>query len=930
MLSKRPSQTPVGSIMRTGIGRPIVTTAMVFVVLLLSHTALYGADVSPGTVVPKGTLIHADDYTFGYYPEGWRLPQLNAPIKFAVQTNRYGLLFNASQARIEKLGPIEHVLPADEALREGNDLFERLPGAALTFSVQWNNRSYPAALGAGAPDQVRLYHVGKYLQHFDLQTVQIGGGPTGAGLAGVSAWIGGYCWSDRLAFQMHLALYENHLMPAQKLDNVRCAAALTIPDAYPIVEALGADDRWREMKPGDESSQAVLMRNAAGSGVAFVCAPRENQRIMFTEDNRLVVESPVFSLREEKTVTFPCIVVPSRDVRLDARREAHTMQLAVDTTALVSAEAITPYTGALDVLYDPAKGWHQIMLGVNPDKWKMERVRLNLTNPGNEPCTIRLNLAKIGGPFSITGMSPVLRDAEGYPIGLPVQISKNWHISPTWFNGLAMLDLEPGQNLNLEFTLVYSHWGGVPPVSHAQLCLVGYAKNQLWDEMAIGSFGESICYDPDVNLGRSMVDDMRPLMVWAMGNRPNTKWNWTHNLGGCDFLTLYMKSGEERKLLDRTDTTLFSEGSRDRTYLVRQKTLYDSYCPVISDVRYAGETPGGEIQSHIRTQSWRSDDYVRALYTMRYEVKKPLENFDRLAFFQLGADNYNWLIFSEVARGTIDGLVETWKAPLGGLTYSRRGEELPGKFPWFAFYGVKKEPKEVIRETDQGAMGNKGMIVRQWKARLGGKACPLPCYSVFGSMDYTAKGLKGYPDGLPGALIELSPPKGVTRLEPGDFVEAQVEVLILPQKSEDYYGPNNNLIAALKAQPDSWNLVHREAVGSDLAVTASTGTVEQRYPVRIRAAEGKRAEFTITGGVGYTPVIITGVSAYRPFTLRKVGEDGTADIIDESSEHGNDWWQTDFNAATGEWEITYTLSLDAAGDKRVPHRFVWSLDTLDE
>lgn len=897
-------------------------------VMFLSAAA--GAQQPPVPWVPKQVLSHAGDYTFGFYPGGWRLPETNTPIRFAVQTNRYGLLLNAGSARIEKLGPFPQPYSGDEAVTQGNGILDRLPDAALTFSVVWQGHAYPAALGPTSPEQVRLYHVGKYLQHFDLQTVQIGGGSSGAGLAGVSAWIDGYCWSDRIAFQLYLASYEHNLAPPLSLESVQCAASLAIVPQYPIVEAMDGIGVWKEADTGDTYSMAVLMRNTSGAGIALVCVPGCGQSITRTDDNQLVVSSAPFSLTKERLRSFPCILVPSGDVRRDAAREAHSMRMASETTVRVSADGIAPYTGALNVTYDPVKGWHQVVLGENPDKWKQERVRLHLSNAGGYPCTVRLNMAKIGGSFSITGMSPVLLDGNGYPVGLPVQISKNWHISPTWFNGITMLDLDAGQQLDLEFALAYGMWGGVPAVSHAQLCLVGYAKNQLWDEMAIGSFGESICYDPDVNLGRSMVDDMRPLMVWSVGTEPERKWDWTHNVGGCDFLTLFLKGSDSRNLRDRTDTTLFSEGDHERVYLVRQKTRYATYCPVLSDVTYAGETPGGEIQSRIRTQSWRSDDYVRALYTIRYDVKTPLQDIERLAFFQLGADNYNWMVFDGMARGTVDGVEETWVPPMGGLTYSRRGEPLTGTQPWISLYGVKKEPANIFPENDCGGMANKGMIVRSRRARLGGRDCPTPYYSVFGSMDRTARGLEGFPEGMPGALVELSPPPGLDRLEPGDFVETQVEVLILPQTAEAYYGPDTHLSDALRAHPDDWHLVHREAVLSNIEVTCAAGKVEQRYPVRIRAEAGRRADFTIVGGVGYTPVTITGASAYAPCRVTMILDDGGEMLIDESSDLGNDWWQADFDADAGEWEITYTLPLGGEDGIRMPHRFVWSQEVGGE
>ncbi len=845
--------------------------------------------------VPVSSLSHAGDYSFGYYPDGWRRPQERAPIRFAVQTNRYGLLLNASRARIERLGPVAAPLDGALAAIQGNEVLASLPAAELSFAVMCNGRAFPVASGAGISEQVRLYRVGKYLQHFDIQTVQIGGGATGPALEGVNGWMEAYCWTDRLAVQMHVSSYRNHLAPVQQLDKVVLAASLQIPTEYSIVEVLGPDNVWRTASPGDSCETAIAVRSPAGAGIALLGGPGGGQHLGIGEDRCIRLETSPLPLPAEGLTTLACIVVPSTDVRRDAAREVRRMRAALDSRLRILAVGMAPYTDKLRVDYDPTRGWHQVTLGESADPTTLERVRVTMENADREPHTVRLNFAKVGGAYSITGMSPVLRDADGYPIGLPVQISKNWHCVPSWFSGLTMIELPQGQHLELEFDLAYAFWGGVPAVSHAQLCLLGYGGNQVWDEMAIGSFGESICYDPDVNLNRSMVDDMRPLMVWGMGASAKTKWSWTHNVGGCDFLTLFLK------------------GKPKRQYLVRQKTLYSSYGPVLTDVSYAGQTPDGGIQSRVRTQSWQSDDYVRALYTLRYDAVKGVDEIDRLAFFQLGADHYNGLQYPKVARGSLRGVEEVWGSIMGGLKYSRRGEALEGPLPWVGLYGARKTPKTGFDKADQGALANKAMIVRRWNAKLNGADCPLPHYSVYGSAD-----------GVASVLVELSPPKGVEHLKPGDFLDAQVEVLILPQRAEDYYGPNRNLIAALKARPEGWALTHREAACSNIDVKARVGTVEQAWPVRIRAEQGRRAEFTITGGVGYTPITITGAADYRTFNLQRLRGDGEAEAIPESK-GGRDWWQAQFDSSTGNWELTFTLCLDTPEDKRGPRTFLWTL-----
>ena len=57
-------------------------------------------------------------------------------------------------------------------------------------------------------------------------------------------------------------------------------------------------------------------------------------------------------------------------------------------------------------------------------------------------------------------------------------------------------------------------------------------------------------------------------------------------------------------------------------------------------------------------------------------------------------------------------------------------------------------------------------------------------------------------------------------------------------------------------------MIYREAIGNDLAVRATLGKVIRARPTTIQAFRD-RAEFSITGGLGYAPITITGLSNYR-------------------------------------------------------------------
>jgi len=442
----------------------------------------------------------------------------------------------------------------------------------------------------------------------------------------------------------------------------------------------------------------------------------------------------------------------------------------------------------------------------------------------------------------------------------------------------------------LNYTSVGAHWGGVAAASHAQLCLIGWGGNQLWEESAIGSWGESITYDPDVCLNRSMIDDVRPLMVYAMNSNTPVKWRWTNNVGGGDFLAYWNTSGT-------------------RLYNTRMRTLHRKNCPVLTETVYAGRGAGGAMNIQCTTQLYRTDDMVRGVYRLRYDVisalpvaANPEGNKKRIAFFQLGADNYNNHNFEKMARGNIDGLIEEWSPVKGGKTYSRVSMPCPGRMPWFSLHQANSTDTSLY-----GAWANRGLIIRSYKARLGGADYTVPYVSVYGTED----------GGYKSANIELAVPEEITQLAAGDYVEAELVSVIVPQFAADYYGPNAALAAALTPMQNTWQMIYREAIGNDYAISVQRGTLERNYPMQIRACNG--IEFEVTGGCGYVPMSFTGLYSYRDYALQEY-KNGQWQTINQAV-HGNDFWQTNYDSGTQTWTRTYSAPLDTPGDVPITRRF---------
>lgn len=441
-----------------------------------------------------------------------------------------------------------------------------------------------------------------------------------------------------------------------------------------------------------------------------------------------------------------------------------------------------------------------------------------------------------------------------------------------WLHGFTQVRLPAKGTADLELVLAYGHWGGVAAASHAQLCLLGWGSNQLWDESAMGSWGESICYEPDCVQAKAAILDVRPLMVTSMGG--GKPFQWTRNVGGGDFFRLFGSDG-----------SIMPHGA--------MKTAYERYGPCLTEVTYAGRIGTGI--DHAETVSLaRTDDIVRGTYRIRMDVKEPVA-FSRLVLFQIGADTYSYARERKLAVGDATGMVREWPSQWGGDTYRTDPIELPGAGAWASLH--EADPAD---EEKAGGLANRGIVIREWRAVLGGREA-RPWVAEHGT------GARGTGT----STIDIVPPPGLSRLEPGDFVEAVIEHLVIPATLADYYGPNAGLRSALATNQNTWKMVHREAVGNTRRVSMQKGRLERLHPdVRVAAEDG-RAEFTISGGLGYAPITVTGLPTHRGGPLMVDG------VPCDQSVHGNDFWQTDFDPESGTWSRTVTVPFPEGADHAI-------------
>ena len=484
----------------------------------------------------------------------------------------------------------------------------------------------------------------------------------------------------------------------------------------------------------------------------------------------------------------------------------------------------------------------------------------------NEPIPFLLDLR---APANITGLCPILCDGEGRPTGIPVQLSKNWHYKPMGAYLMAYTMLPADKAATYILRVVYGFYGTLPSASHAQLSLIGYGGNGRWDQLAIGCWGETICFDMDMSLVDVAITDIRTLMTRKGIN--GRKWGWTEAGWGGDWLNI-------------------QDEDQEKYFWTDLKTAYLSQGPCLTQVNYQGYYGANrEVEFSAQLQTLRTDDYSRSFQRFSYRFTRDVFA-KKIWLFKLGR-TYNYHT-PRIAYGNAHGLLAQRDAPrtleTGHLVLDKVA--LTGSAPYWVAY-----PGATHTKGDK-PNGYRALIIRKYEVVVGSRIYTYPTFS--------APVYKTNPTNID---IELLLPSGMSRFGRGDRIELDLELITLPRNAEDYYGPNEAFRKHLTEYPNSWKTTYREAKGNDLKVHVSGGKALSTYPLVIQV-EMPEVAIKINGGVGAVPIRFkglvsnTGVHLYQVVNGKRVPFD--------QSVHGNDYWQTDYDPATKSFSMTFNLPLD--------------------
>lgn len=810
--------------------------------LRLLTVMLLPALANPAThlPIPAQAFANVRDFGFMWWPEG-----VNAAV-YAIKTSRYALLFDINSFSPTAFFPIESSASEQVVLNETQKAsFPPTARVSLKCSlVADGSTNRVMAVSTNCKD-VQLVECGKFFQR-RWHKARLGGGLVlNPELSGMEV----AAWPDRLSFVLRL-------VPTSTVTNAIITMTLGLTGAYKVLPT--SNDGWALKAPDGSGFIILKSRGSSTLNIDITTNALVTATAKLT-DWKGGVE------RSVGLIIYPCHANVAR-VLTDAVA-GETSLLAVNATATV------PNVGPLKTIHDTDRGYFQISLppkGSGGDNGIL-RVHVVITNAGASAHVARLNFD--GTPFYLPGITAVLCDDDFNPIGIPVQLSKNWHgpqpsvgFCGYWFHGLTMLTVPANTNLSFELVMVGQNWGGMPSATHSQLSLIGYGGNQQWDEAALGSFGEACCYDVDHGLTDNDCTDSRPMLTTDAHGKTGA---WGANAGGATFLRSYDCAGRQR-------------------HHRRNRTRYLRYCPNLAEVVFAGQTDDDKIEFSYSAALYRSDDYTRAVHRLRMDVKADLL-FSRFVFFQEAAESYAYNNGGRLAYGDALHLepLRQWTGTFGQNKNIGLPVALTGVGPW---------AMTLDSPAERGyAAANRGFVIRSWKARINASN-NVPPYLVERSIGN-------------GSIFDLVPPPGVNNLKAGDYLEAELVRFYVPKFATNYYGSNSNFRVALTKYQNSWQIGLREAIGNNLAVRAQEGRLEQLFPIQIHATHNQAA-FTVSGGVGCVPVTFTGLSTYRAPLLEE-NVDGIWMPVNQAV-NGNDFWQCDYNAERRTWEITFTLKLDGA------------------
>lgn len=277
----------------------------------------------------------------------------------------------------------------------------------------------------------------------------------------------------------------------------------------------------------------------------------------------------------------------------------------------------------------------------------------------------------------------------------------------------------------------------------------------------------------------------------------------------------------------------------------------------------------GKVTATVTEEMLPADDMTRLRYKVHYSFNQNMA---------IGSPNANFRLFSVGDQrygnegGTPSGIA--YKDPASGnpsvvnateTAFPVIGQALNAQSPYVSFLGRNE--------------GNLGILVKSYSGTIGGQ----PLGQLAFTWERGARNSAYITPNLSGTLNVLA----------GDYID--MDVILYS------YGRNTNSPSVIASEHDAW---------SNFQVSATTGTVLSQWLPNVALDGTGKARFTMSGGKNYVPLQISGFPTYvnpRLYELVK----GTWTLVDQSV-NAKDFYQTDYDASTGKYNVIYTIKTDGS------------------
>ena len=850
------------------------------------------------------------EYTYSWWPEGTGTASSN---KFFVQTGHYGISINGTNGMINRLGAIKEEYGQSEVMSQDASVINSLPEIDTFSSAIINDTEYlftdtiqPAQYNT---INMRIIESGQYMQSFDTAAMIFADASSGKQ---TNDFIGR---TEIKALPRYFAL-NFQLFAQQNFSNV------TLKYSFEFNEEM-------EGAPS-QNGREIILTSPNGCGLT-VMLPDEKASLSYDQASRtLTMTCTDIALKQFEFGGFGAIIIPSA-----SPSQADIDNYNAIASLNISAYQLAPREGReVPVEFDADRGiWIMntnrmtsakgTAFASEQNQNASDRVQFTLENTSDQTITVPVMFEK-SGTFAVEGFGPVIRDVDtGEPLGVPIQISKNWHpyastisdsewykgLDGSWFHGYTYLEVPANSSVTYEYMNAFNNWGTINVASHAQLCLIGwpaYSSHQIWHTSTIGSSGEAFCYDPDQTCGLSFINDVRGVGFDPYDN--GQEYVWGTNNGGGNFL-YYGKDGSN---------TSGIVGFKN------VRVFYRNYAPNLAEVIFTGLTKDNAVEFTITTYLGRTNDVSRATHTFEYTFLKDV-SFERMAFYQLGADNHNSGRWHGLTIGNNDGPIEY---TIDGVTYGAEAElpvydtagyignngmqriEVPGEGMWIAF---TNSYTKINSDYFDAKTANRMLSLLSFEANLNGKTYTKPAFNIRSTEMFCGNS----------TLVELCPPAETgSTIKAGSTVKGAVEYINLPISLSSFYYDSPIVKSIPEEEFNTWRMAYRYAMGDKTQASAQTGEIIRQYPIAVKCADALDvlAEITIKGGISYIPITFTNVPSYSGYRLETL-TDGQWTKIDQSY-LGNDYWQACYNAETGSYELTFNVEHSGDPEAEYSYRLV--------